>query len=108
MNHLVQVWGWFFRFAKPLVLETSQEFGAFKKLRINSISFILHQYKFNNLHKYVHTLMRSEVLMKEKIWEIMQEKKTKLGSQWNKVSNSFFFTHLEGGDLFLWEKGMDF
>jgi hypothetical protein len=26
----------------------------------------------------------------------------------NKVSNSFFFTHLEGGDFFLGEKGMDF
>ncbi len=108
MNHLVQVWGWFFRFAKPLVLETSQEFGAFCKLRINLVSFILHQYIFNNLHKYVHTLMRSEVLMQEKNWEIIQEKKTKLGNQWKQGIKFILFYPFGRGWLFSWRKGDGF
>jgi hypothetical protein len=45
----------------------------FLVLRIGSIPFTLHKTKVNNLHKYVSTFMRNEVLMQEKNGEVCNQ-----------------------------------
>jgi hypothetical protein len=42
-------------------------------LRIGSIPFTLHKTKVNNLHKYVSTFMRNEVVMQEKNGEVCNQ-----------------------------------
>lgn len=101
LEKVVWVWGWFFRFAKLLVLKTSQEFGGWFKLRIGLVPFTLHPMRINNLHKNVPTLVRNGLLMQEKIGEVC--------NQGNKISTSNeirhqFFTPLEWGWLDFFER----
>jgi hypothetical protein len=90
-----RVWEQFFRFTKPLVVQTSQKFRAWLKLRSVSIQFTMHQTKINNLHKYYSHSRRMEYWCRKKMRKICNQRKQNPSIQWNKPSNPLCFAHLK-------------